>query len=129
MINNYLRRFMAQKILIVDDDDGILEFMAAALEMSGYQVLLATSAAQAMEVFVENKVDLLLTDMRMPGGGSGADLLTLADLVDGKVPVIVMSGTISSKSMIPMGARVRYLDKPFTIDELKEAVKLSLLSQ
>ena len=63
-------------MVLVEDEDGLRSLITRLLERLGYTVLVAANAAQAMALFEENaSIDLLLTDVVMPGG-SGADLTT-----------------------------------------------------
>ena len=113
-----------KRILVVDDEKEILKFLETALSVSGYEAILADSADTAMEKVVEGKVDLLLTDIRMPGG-SGFDLKSLTELVSEGLPVVMMSGQIDAYKDYE-NTSVVFLQKPFSIKELQEAINLSL---
>lgn len=78
-------------ILCVDDEPNSLVLRKLVLEKAGYRVLPASSAAQALEVFSREKVDLVLSDQLMPGG-TGTELAKKIKNVSPDLPVIVISG-------------------------------------
>lgn len=78
-------------ILCVDDEPNSLILRKLVLEKAGYRVLSASSAAQAFEVFSQEKVDLVLSDQLMPGG-TGTELAKQIKNVSPDLPVIVISG-------------------------------------
>ena len=58
---------MAQKILLVDDEEGIRKVLGISLADSGYEVLLAANGEEALRIFRENRPGIVLTDIKMPG--------------------------------------------------------------
>lgn len=62
-------------ILIVDDEKNIREGLAADFEMDGYAVRLAENGRDALGQISRGDIDLVITDLRMPGGVSGEDVL------------------------------------------------------
>ena len=111
-------------ILVVDDEDSFRLLVEKALSRSGYTIVTAASAAKALEYIVEGKVDLILTDVKMPKG-SGFDLMALTQFVVGKIPIVVMSGHVGIDILIDEGIEngaVQCLQKPFTLAELRETV-------
>ncbi len=56
-----------QRILLVDDEEDILEFLGYNLKKEGYQVLTATNGQKAVQLAVENRPDLIILDVMMPG--------------------------------------------------------------
>ena len=64
-----------QSILVVDDDRHVLEVLEARLSSGGFQVLKAAGAPEALKIIKTQHVDLLISDMKMPGMG-GMGLLT-----------------------------------------------------
>jgi putative two-component system response regulator len=81
----------AQNILVVDDDTYVLESVSSLLRESGYSVISCKSAEQAVEQFLGNNIELVLSDIKMPGL-SGIDLLDRIHSIDSKMPVILMTG-------------------------------------
>ena len=84
-----------QTILVVDDDLHILEVLEARLSSVEFKVLKATSAQEALEISKSQQVDLLITDVRMPGMG-GMDLFEEVRSLKPVLPVIFLTayGTI-----------------------------------
>jgi CheY-like chemotaxis protein len=78
-------------ILCVDDEETSLHLRKPVLEKAGYEVMIAASAVQALEVLSSRKIDLLLTDYLMPGQ-TGTELARAAKNICPEVPVILLSG-------------------------------------
>ena len=81
-------------ILVVDDDLGLRELAVAFLSGSGCTVLTASDGYEALRVLVERSVDLLITDVKMPGI-SGYELARQAKLMRPHLHVIYLSGHVS----------------------------------
>jgi CheY-like chemotaxis protein len=107
-------------VLVVDDEDGVRIGTKRLLERAGYDVLDATSALDALARHAATRIDVLLTDMVMPGGKSGLDLANALRHARPGLPVIYMSGyssdAIGNGGVIEPG--VPLLEKPFTRDQL-----------
>jgi two-component system, NtrC family, response regulator AtoC len=104
---------MAQ-ILVVDDEEGIRDFIAEALEDEGHVVTRAGDAASALHHLRARGFDLLLTDLRMPGALDGMDLLrsARADAPEMEVIVLTAYGTVElAVEAIKLGA-FDFLQKP-----------------
>jgi PAS domain S-box-containing protein len=114
-------------ILAVEDDDAVRAFVVAALEHAGYRLLVAASPAQATALSdgLGETIDLLLTDLVMPGG-NGRDLAKrlLADRPS--LRVVLMSGYDAAFNEVGSGDSFHFLAKPFDADELAAAVRLAL---
>lgn len=78
-------------ILCVDDEETSLQLRKPVLEKAGYEVMIAASAMQALEVLSSCKIDLLLTDYLMPGQ-TGTELARAAKNIYPELPVILLSG-------------------------------------
>jgi two-component system response regulator HydG len=107
------------KILVVDDENAILETLQILFRGEGYDVAVADSGPKALAALEDEKPDLVLTDIRMPGAG-GLEVLTAARAVDPEMPVILMTAQASLQSAVRAvneGAYY-YLQKPFANDEL-----------
>ena len=79
-------------ILIVDDEKNIREGLAADFEMDGYAVRLAENGRDALGQISRGDIDLVITDLRMPGGVSGEDVLRHVTAETPGIPVIVLTG-------------------------------------
>lgn len=107
-------------ILIVDDEEGLREGLGKLLEDEGYVVLCAETGEEALDVLQQSRIDLVLTDMRMPGM-DGIELLKKIRERYGDLGVIILTGYGQIESYIEamnFGA-IEYVSKPFKIKELK----------
>lgn len=107
------------KILVVDDDEGTLAWMAAALAGAGHEVCAASGAREALEVAKAWAPDLILTDILMPEM-DGFAFGRLAQ-VHRRVPVMLVSALKKEAEAILRGA-AGYVQKPITARELRAAV-------
>ena len=114
-------------ILIVDDDYDMLELLQRHLKDLNFHSFKASSAIEAINILKYNSIDLLITDLQMPGIG-GMELIKYADDHFPKLPKLVITGFPSidgALKAIKSGA-LDYLVKPFTAEELKNSVEKSL---
>ncbi|HEX2855066.1 MAG TPA: PAS domain-containing protein [Opitutaceae bacterium] len=116
-------------ICVVDDEEIVGSCTKLALEGKGYKAVFFTSAAQCLETISKGNqpIQLLLTDQTMPGM-QGIELAAALRKSRPDLPVVIMSGyfsKISSAALDELGG-VQLLAKPFTADELAQAVNRSL---
>ncbi len=113
-------------ILVVDDESRIRTLVKAALGARGYSILEAGSTEQALEV-VDGEVDLVITDLRMPGR-DGLDLVGTLRERGMDMPVIVMTAhaTVSTAVEAMRRGAFDYVTKPFDLDELEILVGRAL---
>lgn len=78
-------------LLIIDDDEVVRASLAAYLEDSGFSVLQASNGQQGLQVFEQEKPDLVICDLRMPQMG-GLELIRQVTDIEPQTPVIVVSG-------------------------------------
>lgn len=78
-------------ILCVDDEENPLTLRKLVLQRAGYEVLTASSANQALEILSSNKVDLVLSDLLMPGK-TGTELAREIKTNTPNLPVVLISG-------------------------------------
>jgi two-component system, OmpR family, response regulator len=78
-------------VLLVEDDDDNRELMAEVLESAGYQVIAAGSGAEGLQTLAERSVDVVVTDVGMPGMG-GLEVARAAKEIAPQVPVVVVTG-------------------------------------
>jgi two-component system, cell cycle sensor histidine kinase and response regulator CckA len=112
---------MPQNILVVDDEAIARRFMERALAQEGYRVMLANDGEQALELLrmTRRKVALVVTDLVMPGMGGHAFALEVGQLPS-PPPVLYISAYEG-----PQGEMAkRFLQKPFTAEDLVAAVRL-----
>ena len=118
---------MSHTILVVDDEPKLREVLAAALQELGYQTRTAESGAAALEQFENDPVDLVLSDLRMPGM-SGQQLLAELRRRAPNVPVVLMTayGTVKDAVQAIKDGAFDYISKPFEIDELEATIAKAL---
>ncbi|GHV75750.1 acetoacetate metabolism regulatory protein AtoC [Spirochaetia bacterium] len=118
---------MQFKILIVDDEKNIREGLAASLEMDGYQVETAVDGDAALKRFRKGDIDLLITDLRMPGL-SGEELLKRVVSETPGIPVIVLTGhgTVDNAVEAMRNGACDFLTKPVDLGHLTQLVKREL---
>ncbi len=116
------------RVIIVDDDEGILRILNNALIILGYSPVLASSGREALEKFKKNQFDLLITDYIMPEM-SGKDLVLEVKKLNPDISTIMVTGY--PLAYPPGVAQTEgidaYLIKPFRINQLKEVI-VKLLS-
>jgi len=115
-------------ILVVDDDKNHCKVLKGLLESTGYQALVAHSTDTAIPLIDQKDLDLIITDLKMPGK-SGMDLLTLCLERRPSVPVILITayGTIESAIEALKKGAYDYITKPFDEDELLNVIKKATL--
>lgn len=77
--------------LCIDDQPTILMLRQLVLSIAGYSVLTAGSGAEAMEIFANYRVDLVITEQLLPGR-SGTDIAQAMKLLKPNVPIVLLSG-------------------------------------
>lgn len=106
-----------RKILIVDDDSGVLQFLSLCLTGEGYDVACASNGWEAMELLDLEDCDAVLTDQNMPFMG-GLELAGKIKQRIPRLPVILMSGHFwTDVGRSPISG---FLAKPFTRRQLLE---------
>jgi two-component system response regulator AtoC len=118
----------AATVLVVDDDRSVRTVLAASLQREGMQVREASSGDEALAAIASGPVDLVLTDLRMPGM-DGMRLLHEVTARWGDVPVIVLTahGTVALAVEAMKSGASDFILKPFDRDEILYAVKKALL--
>ncbi len=111
-------------ILVVDDAPDTIELLQRNLESRGYQVFTAPNAMEAIKILETTAVDLVITDLKMPGA-SGIELIRHIRENFRDVEVMMITGypTIESAVKAVKSGAEEYLTKPFTDTELFSAVE------
>jgi DNA-binding NtrC family response regulator len=114
-------------VLVVDDEEAQRTVLAGFLRKRGYQVTAVPGAEEALRVAREQSIDLVLTDVRMPGM-SGVELLQAVLRLNPEIPVVVMTafGTVASAVDAMKRGAADYLTKPVDLDELEVIVRRAL---
>lgn len=116
-----------ENILIVDDDVDILELLQRHLQSWNYHTYKAVSVKEAVTILRDTKIDLLITDLKMPEI-DGAELIKFVSEHYPKLPKLVVTGYPSVQDSLSFikSRVVDYLTKPFTREELKTAINKSM---
>lgn len=116
-----------ERILVVDDAADTLELLQRNLTFQGYETFTASSVAEALRLLEEASVDLVITDLKMPGA-SGLDLIRHIRENRRDLEVMMITGypTVESAVKAVKAGAEEYLTKPFTDEELFTAVRRTL---
>ena len=114
-------------ILIIDDEKNIREGLGTALELEGYDVKLAENGEVGLKLIEKGDIDLVITDLRMPGI-SGEEVIAKVAGESPGVPVIVLTGhgSIDSAVTAMRNGAYDFLTKPLNLDRLILIVKRAL---
>ena len=120
---------MIERILIAEDDPDLRDLLQDELEDAGYETIVCINGQKALDHIERQneQIDLLLTDIRMPGL-SGNELLALIREKRPEVPVIVITAFGSVEQAVEMvkGGAFQYLTKPFDTEDLLQTVSKAL---
>jgi len=115
-----------ETILLVEDEPTLRELARMNLQNAGYKTIEAGSGAEAVEIWEREKsdIDLLLTDIVMPGGVSGIELAKKVQAEKPGLKIIYTSGY--GREMIDPTDALPFLQKPFTTQKLAQVVRDTL---
>lgn len=119
-------------ILVVEDDEQVRNLLVEVLTDAGYTVISTADGRHALEVAAGTKIDLLLTDLILPGGLSGVEVASKLSADDPNMKLLVMSGygaDFAEKRLSELfvaGIDEIMLEKPVKPDRLLDAVKRAL---
>jgi len=107
------------RVLILDDEESMVEWLTVALEQKGYLARPTTEPGDALNIIRNEKVDCVITDIKMPNM-DGFHFLKEAHKIDVDLPVIFITayGSLESAVEAMRGGARDYLLKPFTLNEL-----------
>lgn len=113
-----------KKILICDDDLGILEMLELLLEETGYQIIAEPNSLNVRSILERESPNLVVLDLWMPVL-SGDQVLKMIreNAVTKDVPVIVISASTDGKEIANKAGATAFLAKPFDVDELINMVE------
>jgi CheY-like chemotaxis protein len=121
-----LNRGQGEAILVLEDDPDVRDLAVTILDGLGYRVLEAADASAAMRVLEEetDKIDLLLSDVVLPGGVSGPELAARAKILYPKLKPVFMSGYAADFHAHgdAVGVEEALLTKPFKRADLAKVV-------
>lgn len=115
------------KILIIDDEQSMRDFLAIMLKKEGHEVVTAENGADALKAVHAEIFDLVITDVKMPGV-SGIDVLKMIKEISPETVVIMITAFATAETAVEamkLGA-YDYITKPFKIDEIKLIIQKAL---
>ncbi|MCG8491467.1 MAG: ATP-binding protein [Sneathiellales bacterium] len=119
-----VRRGDNQRILVVEDNTEVRELIVAQLNSIGYRTLESENGPEALAILEKEEVDFLLSDVSLPAGMNGVEIVKKASKIYPDLSLLLMSGftgnAIRSQGERPQGVEILY--KPFTKARLSEAL-------
>jgi signal transduction histidine kinase/CheY-like chemotaxis protein len=110
-------------VLLVEDDEEVAALVSEMLEELGYQVLRAATAEAALGALANDRpVDVVLSDIMMPGGMNGVDLAKEIRSRRSDLPVLLTSGFADAAKQVADAQGIKILRKPYQLTELSEAL-------
>ena len=116
------------KILVVEDEKGIIDFLKQGLEEEGFDVATADNGADGLELALASNFDIILLDWMLPKM-TGLEVCKAIRKENSKVPILFLTAKDTVEETIEglkAGAN-DYMKKPFSFDELLERIKVQLL--
>ena len=112
------------RILVVDDEESMCQYLSILLQKEGYEVTTVNSGVEALQVIEKDPFDVVMTDIQMPKM-NGIQLLKGIKGLDPTTPVIIMTAYASTETAVDalrQGA-YDYVIKPFQTDEVLARIK------
>lgn len=116
-----------ENILIIDDNLSTIDALSQIVLKNGHKAYTTDTAEKGYELFINNPIDLIITDMKLPGM-SGIELLSNIRKKNDLIPIIVISayGNIEKAVEAVKSGATDFITKPFTIDEIEFKIKKAL---
>jgi YesN/AraC family two-component response regulator len=108
-------------VLVVDDENFIRENIAKFLNLNKINTFVACEGGEALKIYQNNKIDLVLTDLNMPNGMDGFSLIKQIQKINPAQKIIVMSGFVENEQLI--GEEYPFVQKPFSSKDLVAKIK------
>jgi diguanylate cyclase (GGDEF)-like protein len=123
----HLLRFpeTTKTLLLVDDEQNIVSALKRLVRRDGYQILIANSGTDALDILEKNTVDVIISDQRMPGM-TGVEFLSIVKERYPDTIRLMLSGYTELKSVVDAineGSVFRFLTKPWDDDKLRACIK------
>jgi two-component system response regulator PilR (NtrC family) len=118
---------VAERLLIVDDEQSMREWLSIALAQDGFEVESAGSGEEGLKVLERTPVDLALVDLRMPGM-DGLETLRRVKQLDEGISVVIMTAYATAETAVQAlkDGAYDYIIKPFKVDELRHLLQKAL---
>jgi DNA-binding response OmpR family regulator len=112
-----------KKILIVDDDEGILEIVSHILTSYGFDVKTHSTGFNVPDVVLYYHPNLILLDIRLPGK-LGTEICKELKQIDSKLPIVLFSAHAEKGKALGICGADDFLEKPFDIGDLIDTINL-----
>lgn len=111
-------------VLIVDDERSMRDFLKILLEKEGHEVTTANSGANALDTLDKLSIDVIVSDIRMPGM-TGIELLETVKEQSPELPIILITAFASPDDAVlaMKNGAFDYISKPFNVDEIKSVIE------
>ena len=117
------------RVMVVDDEEDLLDFVTVVLEEAGFEVLAALTGHEALQILYREKPDLILLDVMMPDL-DGMELLKILKVEEStaSIPVAMLTAKVEPKDKVAalQEEAIDYICKPFTPAELVERIRTIL---
>lgn len=115
-----------QKILLIEDDKAILNFLSLSLKTNGYEVIIAENGIEGISMFMNDQPDLIILDLGLPDI-DGRNVLTSIRL-QSHIPILIVSARSQESEKVEAldSGADDYITKPFHINELLARVRVAL---
>ena len=115
---------MSERILVIDDDQDILTYFSKYLVSKGYKVMLADTGKKGLEIFEQQKPDIVFCDIILPDI-DGIKILYMLNKTSPVAEVVLMTAYIDNKVVIQALREgiVHYLEKPFLNEDIDNAIE------
>jgi signal transduction histidine kinase len=110
-------------VLFVEDDELVRQVVGPGLRASGFDVILAANAESALELLRSRRVDVVLSDIVMPGRGDGVFLAEEMRKIHPDLPIVLATGYSDA---LTAASPFRILLKPYTLDEARVALEQAM---
>jgi two-component system response regulator AtoC len=116
-----------ERILVVDDEEQMRDLLTKILERKGYQVSVCGNGVEALAILEKEPMDLVVTDVRMPGL-NGMEALRAIKELNPEIVVLIMTafGSIDQAVQAVKDGAYDYINKPFKIDEMLLTIEKAL---
>lgn len=121
---------MNRRILVIDDERSLLESMKLILSKSGYTVLTASTAIEGLKIIkeLERDLSLIITDLALPGGFDGIDILDAVKDLDTEIPVIMITayGNVETAVKAMQKGAYNFMTKPVNFKVLLQQTQKAI---
>ena len=124
MLKNASNSARKKRILVVDDEEMFRKGVVKILQLEGYSTFEAGDGDEGLRAVLDKNPDLIISDVHMPNMNGFMMLEELQkNTRSAKIPVIMMTGVAQKAGAWSSDMMLEYLEKPFSLDTLVQAVK------